>query len=58
MNNAVFGKTMENIGKHRNIKLVNNWDGRYCAKKYIASPQFHSRAIFDENIVAVELKKI
>ena len=37
MNNAVFGKTMENIRKHRNIKLVTN---REAYLKLVMKPNF------------------
>ncbi|XP_072377765.1 uncharacterized protein [Diabrotica undecimpunctata] len=57
MNNAVFGKTMENIRRHRIVKLCKKWHGRYGAKNLIASSRFHSRTIFSENLVAIELKK-
>ena len=39
MNNAVFGKTMENIRKHRNIKLVNNEEAYLQA---VMKPNFKS----------------
>lgn len=45
MNNAVFGKTIENIRKHRTVKLVNQWNGRYGEKNLIASPLFKCRTI-------------
>lgn len=58
-NNAVFGKTMENIRKHRVIKFVTSWEGRYGAKNLISSHRFHSRTVYDEknNFMAIELKK-
>ncbi|CAH1109243.1 unnamed protein product [Psylliodes chrysocephalus] len=56
-NNAVFGKTMENIRFHRTVKLVNSYEGRYGAKNLISSPRFHNRTIFDEDLMAIELKK-
>ena len=57
MNNSVYGKTMENVGKHVNIELVTKWEGRCGAEALISKPNFHSRSIFSENIVAVELRK-
>jgi hypothetical protein len=54
MNNSVFGKTMENIRNRVDIKLCS--DG-FKAEKLIAKPNFDSRTIFTENLVAIHMKK-
>ena len=54
MNNAVFGKTMENIRNRVNIKLV---DAGEQFKKLAAKPNYESRIIFNENLVSVHMKK-
>ena len=54
MNNAVFGKTMENVRKQRDIKLVTTERRR----NYLASePNYHTTKFFTENLLAVEVKK-
>ena len=58
MNNAVFGKTMENVRNHVDVKLVTKWKGRHGAEALIAKPNFHSRSIFSENLIAVEMRKL
>ncbi|XP_071628361.1 uncharacterized protein [Temnothorax longispinosus] len=58
MNNAVFGKTMENVRNHVDVRLLTNWDGRYGAEVMIAKPNFHSRSVFSENLAAIEMRKL
>ena len=55
MNNAAFGRTMENIRKHRNIKLVTN-EAKYL--KTVMKPKFKSGVPFDENLMGCEMGKI
>ncbi|CAH3191490.1 unnamed protein product, partial [Porites evermanni] len=54
MNNSVFGKTIENIRKRQNIVLVDN---RIKAKRLVSRPNFERVTIFDENLIAVHMKK-
>ena len=55
MNNSVFGKTMENIRKHRNIRLVTN---REIYLKTVMKPNFKSGVLFGENLMGCEMGKI
>ena len=54
MNNAVFGKIMENIRKRVDIKLVND---RKQAEKLAAKPNFQHLTTFDENLIAVHMTR-
>ena len=54
MNNAVFGKTMENIRKHRDIKLVTTDKRR---NQLASEPNYHTTKYFSENLMAIEMKK-
>ena len=54
MNNSVFGKTMENIRKHRDIKLVTTDKKR---SKLVSEPNYHTVNLISENLSIIEMKK-
>ena len=51
---SVFGKAMENLRKHRDIKLVTTDEKR---SKLISKPNYHTTKRFSENLLAIEMKK-
>ena len=54
MNNAVFAKKMENVRKHRDIKL----DTTEKRRNYLVSePNYHTTKFFTEHLLAMEMKK-
>ena len=55
LNNAVYGKTMQNLRKKIKITIVKNEKDIF---KHISKPSYVSHKIFDKNLVAVHKKKI
>ena len=55
MNNAVFGKTMDNVRKHQYIKLVKT----DCKRNNLVSePNYHTMKLISENLSIIEMKKV
>ena len=53
MNNVVFGKTMENVRKHRDIKLVTTEKARIY---FVSEPNYHTTKFFIQYLLATETK--
>ena len=54
MNNAVFGKTIENMRKHRDIKLATTERRR---NHLVSELNYHTTKNFTEHLLAIETKK-
>ena len=54
MNNAVFGKTMENVRKHKDIKLVTTDKKR---SKLVSESNYHIMNYISEDLSIIEMKR-
>ena len=54
MNNSVFGKTMENVRNHKDIKLVTSDKRR---KRLVSEANYHSHTKHSGHLMAIEMKK-
>ena len=54
MNNSFFGKTMENVRKDRNTKLVTTDKRR---NQLVSEPNYHAIQGFSKNLAAIEMRK-
>ena len=54
MHNVVFEKAIENVRKHRNIKLMTTERRR---NYFVSEPNYHSTKFLTENLSAIKMKK-
>ena len=54
INDVGIGKTVENVRKYRNIKLVTIERTR---NYFVSEPIYHTTKFFTENLLATEMKK-
>lgn len=61
LNNAVYGKTMENVAKRKDVKIVCSWESRgkrLGARALIAKPNFHSLLKIQEEMIVIEMSRV
>ena len=56
MDNSIFGKTMENVRKHIDIKLVKKKKDKK-RNKLVSELNYHTTKRFSENLLAIEMEK-
>ena len=54
INNSVFGKTMENIRRRIDVKLVRSTEEEKL-RKLIAKPSFNRSVMFDDNLAGIHM---
>ena len=55
MCNAVYGKSMEQVRNHRDIRVVTTDKKKY---QLVSEPNYHTTKQFSEDVIAIEMKKI
>ena len=55
LNNSVFEKTMDNVRKHRYIKLVT---ANKTRNQLVSEPNYHVTKLSSENLFTIEMKKV
>ena len=55
MNNSVFGKTIGNVRKHRDFKLITTDERR---NQVVTEPNYHTTKRFSKDLLAIEMKNI
>lgn len=61
MNNSIFGKTIEDVEKRKDVKLVTHWHNikqKKGANCYISKPNFNSATIISKNLVAIQMNRL
>ena len=54
MSNSVFGKTVEKMRKHSDIKLVTTEARR---NSLVSEPKYHTTKYFSENLLTIDMKR-
>ena len=53
MNNSIYGKSIQNVRKRMDVKLITSKSKDYMLAKYVAKPSFISFKLFDDNLIAL-----